>query len=372
MEHQIITLEAAGLLSFWSFYKSLLHVSYIESQSVIASFQIGLIRTRVNLYTQSVVFSSVAIGLIFQRMSRGQKRGRTIVFSDVSVLRKVRGQWYWMFRVAELRKRHIIGAKVRVFCVRHERCPIGEKAGGDKDGTQRVVELETAHFVSHPLSILGGGGNSAPSKASSSLSSSIMGESSPGSGSAYEQSILMGLPHVCVHRMDVASPMMPPRPVWYDEKGLPHGSAVSKEGSSLSMIEEGSVPSQEDVASFLLDRQAEIIAFLEGTCEVTGMTLQARHSYRIEDIAFNHTFAPCVFPAPSDSSSKGKWWKPISKAKVDDITEHESLVSSEEDVGYNIQSPALEVDFGQFHDVMPAPLDCMSCPYVPSTAGRGS
>lgn len=40
----------------------------------------------------AIVFSSLAIGLLFQRMSRGQKRGRTIVFSDVAVIRKVRGR----------------------------------------------------------------------------------------------------------------------------------------------------------------------------------------------------------------------------------------------------------------------------------------
>lgn len=46
----------------------------------------------------ALAFSSLAIGLLFQRMSRGQKRGRTIIFSDVAVIRKVRGHWYWMFR----------------------------------------------------------------------------------------------------------------------------------------------------------------------------------------------------------------------------------------------------------------------------------
>lgn len=40
----------------------------------------------------AIVFSSLAVGLLFQRMSRGQKRGRTIVFSDVAVIRKVRGR----------------------------------------------------------------------------------------------------------------------------------------------------------------------------------------------------------------------------------------------------------------------------------------
>ena len=62
-----------------------------------------------------------------------------------------------MFRVAELRKQHIIGAKIRVFCVRHERCPLSEEAVGVGTGRGNdVVELETAHFVSHPLPLLNG------------------------------------------------------------------------------------------------------------------------------------------------------------------------------------------------------------------------
>jgi hypothetical protein len=314
--------------------------------------------------THTVAFSSLAIGLLFQRMSRGQKRGRTIVFSDVAVIRKVRGQWYWMFRVAELRTRHIIGAKVRVFCVRHERCPVGSK----KDG---AVELETAHFVSHPLLILGGSNVTA-------APSSGLAATETKSDSAYEQSILMGLPHVVVHRMGSSSPMMPPRPTWYDEKGLPHGSLSASRG--LTTIEEGSssdgTPSPEEISSFLQDRHAEIIVFLEGTCEITGLTLQARHSYRIEDIAFHHTFAPCVFPAISsgrrvDSSEKRFWHRNNkSKAKVEDCTDHTStsLAPEEMDSGHQVQSAALEVDFGQFHELMTAPLDCESCPYVPALA----
>jgi hypothetical protein len=38
------------------------------------------------------------------------------------------------------------------------------------------------------------------------------------------------------------------------------------------------------------------------------------------------------------------------------------------DSGIHLQSAALEVDFGQFHELMPAPLDCISCPYVPLSA----
>ena len=282
----------------------------------------------------AIIFSSLAIGLLFQRMSRGQKRGRTIVFSDVAVIRKVRGQWYFMLRVAELRQRHIIGAKIRVFCVRHERCPVATISGDVESGraNEAMVELETAHFVSHPLPLLNG------SKQSTNNNTSM--DNVDTAECSYEQSILMGLPHVVAHRMDALSPMIPPRPVWYDEGGIPHGPSVNNQtGEDMTpLVEEGQSlqnnmqqqPSQEEITHFLKDRQAEIICFLEGTCEVTGMALQARHSYRIEDVAFHQTFAPCVFPAPR----------------------------------------YLEIDFTQFHDLLPAPYDSLSCPYIPSSALR--
>jgi len=348
----------------------------------------------------ALAFSSLAIGLLFQRMSRGQKRGRTIVFSDVAVIRKVRGEWYWMFRVAELRKQHIIGAKVRVFCVRHERCPMimGESDIVEgSEGSRQVVELETAHYVSHPMLILNGSLNSSQSSNASTSLSPLSGEKSS-SDCAYEQSILMGLPHVVVHRMDGSSPMMPSRPIWYDERGVPHGPSLasSADGASgddaasssslLATVEEGQTPSnddgsQEEITHFLQDRHAEIIVFLEGTCEVTGMALQARHSYRIEDIAFNHTFAPCVFPTAPVAPPRGKkWWTLFdkSKAKVDH-TDHSEVSTSSYSSGqvdggeevYNSHNAALEIDFCQFHDLIQAPSDCLSCPYVSATSHCG-
>jgi hypothetical protein len=265
-----------------------------------------------------------------------------------------------MFRVAELRKRHIIGAKIRVFCVRHERCPVSSRHGG--------VDLETAYFVSHPLFLLNG---------SRSTTTNCESEEEPNSECSLEQSILMGLPHVVVHRMDSLSPLMPPRPVWYDDGGVPHGpfdvtpTSTTLTGGSDStgenttasnlVMEEGQLtpssrllldpdngrteilPTQEEVTHFLQDRQAEIIVFLEGTCEVTGMALQARHSYRIEDIAFHKTFAPCVFPAgPNEEDSRDSFHR----------------------------NGALEIDFSQYHGLVPAPFDSMSCPYIPSSSLR--
>ena len=297
--------------------------------------------------------------------------------------------------MAELRKRHIIGAKIRVFCVRHERCPVAMVEGGDTEsGGRDVMELETAYFVSHPLPLLNGSQSTNTSRTENI-------DEEPNPETSFEQAILMGLPHVVVHRMDSLSPMMPPRPVWYDEGGVPHSQGTSHtplttlseaptestaesngdtrlmatdrqsgpQTSSLQPSRDSNMdqPTQEEVTHFLQDRQAEIIIFLEGTCEVTGMALQARHSYRTEDIAFHQTFAPCVFPAGADASSRKKWWKPFSrsKAKAD-----QDLKQGKGEV-YNFNNnSALEIDFSQFHDMVPAAYDSMSCPYIPSSSLR--
>lgn len=354
----------------------------------------------------AIVFSSLAIGLLFQRMSRGQKRGRTIIFSDVAVVRKVRGRWYWMFRVAELRKRHIIGAKIRVFCVRHERCPVamaGDEAMAESGGRNNVVELETAHYVSHPLPLL----NGSRSRSNPPPTSTDANEEEPVSESSFEQSILMGLPHVVVHSMDSLSPMVPPRPVWYDEVGIPHGPSVapsttlseahteSTSGESATgedtaatslLMEEGQPaassmlqppgaasstdqPSQEEITHFLQDRQAELICFMEGTCEVTGMALQARHSYRMEDIAFHHTFAPCVFPAGANTPVKKKGWNPFGKNTKTKVEDEKAQLGRTDEV-HNFGNASLEVDFSLFHDLLPAAYDSMSCPFIPSSSLR--
>mmetsp|Transcript_10331 Transcript_10331/g.22264 ORF Transcript_10331/g.22264 Transcript_10331/m.22264 type:complete len:679 (-) Transcript_10331:59-2095(-) len=379
----------------------------------------------------ALIFSSLAIGLLFQRMSRGQKRSRTIVFSDVAVIRKVRGVWYWMFRVAELRKRHIIGAKVRVFCVRHERCPAtncsssdgGEKMVKHNVAAGNAMELETVYFVSHPLAILDG--SRIPDLRSLDGQAKSGGSNISISDTSFEQSILMGLPHVVVHRIDETSPMMPPNPIWYDERGIPHGLSTNEQSvgeaanvttttsltgsetslgsrsdakgdpenvapqSLLAEAEEGrptsvhqgsspleisysiknySTPSQQDIIDFLRDRQTEIIVFLEGTCETTGMTLQARHSYCVEDIAFHKTFAPCVFPAEPAASGDRKWGFFARNKSKDDA----HLVENDVEMhpAPSARSATLDIDFCRFHDLVPAPSNAESCPYVPSPIVR--
>eukprot|EP00548_Thalassiothrix_antarctica_P018419 CAMPEP_0194196048 /NCGR_PEP_ID=MMETSP0154-20130528/76460_1 /TAXON_ID=1049557 /ORGANISM="Thalassiothrix antarctica, Strain L6-D1" /LENGTH=135 /DNA_ID=CAMNT_0038920621 /DNA_START=485 /DNA_END=892 /DNA_ORIENTATION=+ len=92
----------------------------------------------------AITFQSIAIGLLFQRISRGTKRSKTIVFSDKAVIRYVKGIPHFMFRVGELRKHNLIEVSVRCYCLKHERYL---KKNTNNNNNNRRKEVETAHFV---------------------------------------------------------------------------------------------------------------------------------------------------------------------------------------------------------------------------------
>ena len=52
-----------------------------------------------------------------------------------------------------------------------------------------------------------------------------------------------------------------------------------------------------DLRHWLASTCTEIIVVLEGIDPLTSATLQARHSYSVDDIIFDHWFAPCVSAA---------------------------------------------------------------------------
>ena len=91
---------------------------------------------------------------------------------------------------------------------------------------------------------------------------------------------------------------------------------------------------QRELKAFLKDREAELVVLVEGIDVMTSYTLQARHSYRWDDIAWNHTFKPCV----------------SRKTKVVD--------------GGEIRSDGCVIDFSLFHDLEPVPSDCSATPLV--------
>jgi hypothetical protein len=49
-----------------------------------------------------VLVNTCCLGVIFTRLSRGQTRATSIVFSDKAIIRRIRGSMYFMFQVYSL------------------------------------------------------------------------------------------------------------------------------------------------------------------------------------------------------------------------------------------------------------------------------
>ena len=99
---------------------------------------------------------------------------------------------------------------------------------------------------------------------------------------------------------------------------------------------------QEEITKFISDREAEIVVIVEGVDEITSSTIQCRHSYRYDDIVWNHTFTPCVSPHSKNKRDKNN------RDRIFSITD------------------GCKLDLGKFHQLRPAPLDCDGCPLVPN------
>ena len=258
----------------------------------------------------AIAFQSVAIGLLFQRISRGQKRGKTIIFSDKAVVQRVKGVPHFMFRVAEMRSHFLIEAHVRCYCLRHERCI----------SPDNVNQVETTLFLTRHMKLL-------------------HPDESIGSH------ILMTLPQVIVHRMDELSPLVPNDPIWYDANGSEHTTLVDTNNHNPSLQLDHSTTANDRMQHFLRDRQAEIVVLVEGTDEITGSTVQARHSYRVDDIAWDHTFQNCILPYSQHQSENCNWMQQRCDRRLED--------------------PICAVDYAKFHNVVPVSPDSLSCPYIP-------
>jgi len=153
----------------------------------------------------------------------------------------------------------------------------------------------------------------------------------------------MGLPQIVVHRIDETSPLLPP-PIWYDVEGIPNrytplSPQQTNDETSTDPLAAAVQNHEADFYSihdFLNDRDAELVVLVEGTDEGTGQSVQARHSYKTCDIAWNQTFADCVYP-----------------------------YNRRQRRGPSSLDPVVTADFSKFHDLQPAPLDCDDCAHIP-------
>eukprot|EP00797_Seminavis_robusta_P000826 Sro1050_g235490.1 rectifier potassium channel 2 (377) ;mRNA; r:8186-9316 len=347
----------------------------------------------------AITFDACAVGLLFTRLSRGRKRSKTVVVSNQAVVQVVQGIPYFMLRVGELRRFPLIDASVKLFCIRHERLPrlypsitaanIAAAAEGDthrtvsssstspqqqrqsNDNNNRdetnalqsipttttnpqskgnvpppaVVPVDTTHFVTRHMKVLHPDDDT----------------------TTHSNHILMSLPQVMVHRMDDTSPLVPPAE-WYDARGRHHQYPPHNPDRWLDM-------NQKAVQDFWNDRAIEIVVLVEGTDELTGAAIQARHSYSAAsnncnnhnnntttmsdqemeeeegDVVWNRAFASCILP-----------YRPEDALDYDDDVESITQSSRYRRNHY----PVCTVDFERFHDTVPVPRDCFASPYLPS------
>ncbi|OQR93085.1 inward rectifier K channel (IRK-C) family protein [Achlya hypogyna] len=252
-----------------------------------------------------IFLDCICIGMFFVRFSRATRRANSIIFTQSAVVRKIRGQYYFMFQVCERRKHQLLEAHVRCYAVRHEINP---------DGSEGAL-FQTHHMrLQQPDDDVG----------------------------AY---LLMALPQVVVrdlgtggrrdhpeqvHRIDQWSPFYPQECRRSDYEAStsaafpdPSQRAIDHENGNRDYNDADfvpAVPTEAQLQAHLERSELEVVVILEGEDSTTSNTMQARYSYTASDIAWNATFTPCVSRTPAGG---------------------------------------VHIDFDKFHNLQPAPLEAV-------------
>ncbi|KAL7560652.1 hypothetical protein ACA910_001336 [Epithemia clementina (nom. ined.)] len=299
----------------------------------------------------AITFDAVAIGLLFHRISRGHKRGKTIVFSDTAVVQRVNGI-LMMFRLGELRRHQLRDASVRAYCIRHERHMTHEQAHLSATGTEAQQstktatspKIETTHYVTRSMKLL----------------HEVVGSQ-----------VLMSLPQVIVHRVDSHSPLHLPL-TWYDAAGVQRGRSETATSNAWNRTTHTPGEQQRiqfaneraNTEAFLSDRHAEIVVLVEGTDELTGATIQSRHSYTPQDLAWDHSFVPCIFPTNNfdEDTEEGSGQQRNQGSRSERFRSR--WQQRQIQAGQRRGAPSCIVDFAAFHSTRPTSYNVDSSPYV--------
>jgi len=205
------------------------------------------------------VLNAVLISIIYTRISRSQNRAVSIVFTEKALLVEMHGAWFFMFQVCDFRKHQVCEAHVRLYAVQH----------GEDEGVSfqtRAMRLE------HPDDSLGG-------------------------------MLLLALPQLVVHRIDAWSPLCPKKSQWTSRSSratsfrypqVLERRSDAESGSREALAPEPPAPSLDDLVQHLTTGQFEVICLVEGEDAISSNTLQARHSYTVNDIVVNGSFQRCV------------------------------------------------------------------------------
>lgn len=196
-----------------------------------------------------LVIDAMMIGIMFQHVSCAYTRAATVIFSNTAVLQVIDGCVHLVFRVAEMQKQPLLQAVMQVYCVQHH-----------NDASMGAVQVEvTAMQLKEPDTDM------------------------------YNGVLFLGLPTMVMHRIDCNSPLSPPRPV------LANGQLPPSISGSLM-----DYPTPAEVKAHLRERPfLEVLVLLSGTEDATASSIEARHSYTLQDIFWNKAFKTCVSIDPT-------------------------------------------------------------------------
>jgi Inward rectifier potassium channel C-terminal domain len=133
---------------------------------------------------------------------------------------------------------------------------------------------------------------------------------------------------------------------WNDSNGTEHVVLSSTSGEKQQWTHNQAKKAKGSIEHFLPNRETEIVVMLEDTDKFTGATVQARHSYRVDDISWKYTFANCIQPfgQHQDIPSEGGWIPRHCERRVSD--------------------PICTVNFTKFHRLVSVSPDELNRPNI--------
>mmetsp|Transcript_10405 Transcript_10405/g.13520 ORF Transcript_10405/g.13520 Transcript_10405/m.13520 type:complete len:661 (-) Transcript_10405:245-2227(-) len=294
-----------------------------------------------------ILIECTIFGIIFARMSRAQTRAFTIHFSDKAIVhRRSDGNLHFSFRVCELRKHQLIEAHIRCYAIRHtldEKGDIVEffsskymrlqNPDDELGGFLLMVMPETiTHRIDEkspfmpPLdwllfrgirmrtdsgAVVSGGDSSSDEGSLMGVGGAVpLGDAQPllnvlsssdSPKATSEQRAASAQPEQEKKMEKVPSfPTSPSK----DERGsfsssrrnrrsFSGGSARARrfDKQTIRLLANSE---QDLIQTYIKDSELEVVVLLEGIDAPTSCTVQARHSYKGNDIVWNQEFMPCV------------------------------------------------------------------------------
>ncbi|EER13551.1 Inward rectifier potassium channel irk-1, putative [Perkinsus marinus ATCC 50983] len=257
----------------------------------------------------TVLLNASIIGLLYTRLSRGGKRAETILFSDKAVIRAGSdGKPYFMFQIVEMRKHQLIEAHVRCYFFSHRGRYrfVGEymrlNRPNDELGAPLLLAMPT--LVIHSIDRYSPLMPSSRLLVSAGLTEMGMSQANVTTRSpshhfenvmvckAIETTIAARLvwsfrAHIVYNQVNDEINGVPPE----HSHRLP--PEVETDAGGAGPVEDRS---QAERIYDYLSRSGywEVVVLVEGIEGNTSSTLQARHSYTIDDLVVNATYAPCV------------------------------------------------------------------------------